>query len=87
LLAWEKVFFILGIALLLLFAKSFSETIRGYLKYVIGILGLIMVVRHAPEMIELVKKYAETMWPLVYTTADRFIESFGKLINEVIARS
>jgi len=87
LLSWEKVFFILGIALLFLFAKSFSETIRSYLKYALGILGLIMVVRHAPEMIELIKKYAETMWPLVYTTADRFIESFGKLIQEVIARS
>lgn len=86
-LSWEKVFFILGIALLLLFAKSFSETTRGYLRYGIGIIGLIMVVRHAPEMIELAKKYAETMWPLVYTTADRFIESFGKLIHEVIARS
>jgi len=52
-----------------------------------GILILIMVVRHAPEVIGLIKKYAETVWPLVYTTADRFIESFGKLIQEVIARS
>ena len=86
-LSWEKVFFILGIVLLVLFAKSFSDTTRGYLKLAIGITGLIMVVRHAPEMFELVKKYAETMWPLVYTTADRFIEAFGKLINEVTARS
>ncbi|OPX94016.1 MAG: hypothetical protein A4E53_00138 [Pelotomaculum sp. PtaB.Bin104] len=83
-LSWEKVFFILGIVLLLLFAKSFSNTTKNYLQYGIGALFLIMVVRHAPEMIDLVKKYAETVWPLVYTTADHFIEAFGRLIQDVV---
>jgi len=84
LLSWEKVFFILGIILLALFAKSFSDTTRNYLRYGVGALFLIMVVRHAPEVIDLVKKYAETVWPLVYTTADHFIEAFGRLIHDVV---
>lgn len=82
-LFWEKVLFILGVLLLLLCAKSFSDKTRSYFQYIVGVIALVMVVRHAPEVLGLIKKYADTMWPVTHEAAERFIDSFGRLMHEV----
>lgn len=86
-LSWEKVFMILGVVLLVFFAKSFSDTTRKIVRYSVGAILLVMALRHAPEAVNIVEKYADTMWPIIHTSTDRFIEAFGKLMNDVIAGS
>ncbi|MHB8156835.1 MAG: hypothetical protein ACYDEQ_05525 [Desulfocucumaceae bacterium] len=82
-MSWEKIFFLIGLVLVAVFIRSFSDTVRRIVGLALGALFLIMVMRHAPEAIGLVKKYADTLWPVVQGNSERLIDKFGHFIREV----
>lgn len=76
---WEKVFLFLGFMLLMIFIRTFSDKTRILLRYAAGFVILVIGLRHSSEILDLVKKYADTIWPAINHGANRFIDSLGSL--------
>jgi len=76
---WEKVFLFLGFLLLMIFIRTFSDKTRLFLRYASGFILLVIGLRHSPEILDLVKKYADTIWPAINNGANLFIDSLGSL--------
>ncbi|HBV98005.1 MAG: hypothetical protein JL50_01145 [Peptococcaceae bacterium BICA1-7] len=82
-MSWEKIFFIIGLVLLGLFFRSFSDKVRRSVGLIAGVLFIVMLLRNAPEAIELVEKYTDTLWPVVSGNAERLIDKFGDFMKQI----
>jgi len=82
-MSWEKIFFIIGLVLLGLFFRSFSDKVRRSVGLIAGVLFIVMLLRNAPEAIELVEKYTDTLWPVVSVNAERLIDKFGDFMKQI----
>lgn len=84
-LSWDQVFFILGLAAAaVVLSKHASAVVKQWLTLAGAVLFAASVLRHGPEAVALVKKIADTFWPVLAKAAEKGAGAFAKFMHSVL---
>lgn len=84
-MSWDQVFFILGVAtIVVVVSKHATATVKQWLSLAGTVLLVASVLRHGPEVVALLREISDTLWPVLAKAASKGADAFAGFMHSVL---